>query len=215
MLSVVTLLARPGGDAFSYALYTTIPNRPGPRKGSLLARQPIKLIDCFGNGCQCSDMAFYTKAEFGPDCSLGFLARRIHQSVQGALEQAFAEQGLSVTQWSALVSIWFGRANTCADLARDLAHDKGATTRLVDTLEQQGWVTRTRATDDRRVVNLMLTAEGSAVTVRCRDLAVEYWNALLVDWDRSEVEALIMMMQKLRGTLESTAVTGHGEGRCA
>ena len=155
-------------------------------------------------------MEFYTKAEFGPDSSLGFLARRVHQHVQGALEQAFAGEGLSVTQWSALVSIWFGRSSTCADLARDLAHDKGATTRLVDTLEQQGWVTRTRATDDRRVVNLMLTAEGSAVTVRCRDLAVDYWNQVLVDWDRNEVETLIMMMQKLRGTLESAAIAERG-----
>ncbi len=155
-------------------------------------------------------MPFYTKAEFGPDCSLGFQARRIHQSVQATLEALFADEGLSVTQWSALVSIWFGRASTSADLSRDLAHDKGATTRLVDTLEQQGWVTRTRGTDDRRVVNLMLTAEGAAVTQRCRDLAVEYWNAALVDWDRSEVEMLIMMMQKLRGSLETTPIPGRG-----
>jgi DNA-binding MarR family transcriptional regulator len=155
-------------------------------------------------------MDFYTKADFGPDCSLGFQARRIHQSVQAGLDSLFAKEGLSVTQWSALVSIWFGRASTCADLSRDLAHDKGATTRLVDTLEQQGWVTRTRATDDRRVVNLMLTAEGSAVTERCRDLAVDYWNGALVDWDRSEVETLIMMMQKLRVTLESPSSTARG-----
>ncbi|MEG3160041.1 MarR family transcriptional regulator [Sphingomonas sp. LB2R24] len=151
-------------------------------------------------------MDFYTTEAFGPDCSLGFLARRINQGVQGALEPLFAVAGPSVTQWSAMVSIWFGRANTCADLARDLAHDRGATTRLVDTLEQQGWVTRTRATDDRRVVNLMLTPEGTAVTLDCRDRAVAYWNRVLVDWDRSEVETMIGLMQKLRGTLESAAI---------
>ena len=155
-------------------------------------------------------MNFYTKDIFGPDCSLGFLARRLHQSAQGALEPIFAEAGPSMTQWSAMVSIWFGRANTCADLARDLAHDTGATTRLVDTLEQQGWVTRTRATDDRRVVKLMLTPAGTAVTLRCRDLAIDYWNRVLADWERSEVEMLIALMQKLRGTLESTAIEGRG-----
>lgn len=155
-------------------------------------------------------MHFYTKAEFGPDCSLGFQARRIHQSVQATFDQLFAAEGLSVTQWSALVSIWFGRSKTSADLARDLAYDKGATTRLVDTLELQGWLTRARATDDRRVVNLMLTPEGAAVAQRCRDLAVDYWNAVLVDWDRSEVETLIMMMQKLRRTLETTAIPARG-----
>ena len=34
-------------------------------------------------------MDFYTTAAFGPDCSLGYLARRIHQGVQGALEPLF------------------------------------------------------------------------------------------------------------------------------
>ncbi len=154
-------------------------------------------------------MAFYTKAEFGPDCSLGYLARRIHQTGQAALEPLFAQEGLTATQWSALVSIWFDRSDTCADLARDLAHDKGATTRLVDALEQQGWVTRTRATTDRRVVNLMLTPEGEAVALRCRDRVIAYWNGLLKDWDRAEVETLIALMQKLRGTLDRAALEGR------
>ena len=56
----------------------------------------------------------------------------------------------------------------------------------------------------------MLTPEGAAVAQRCRDLAVDYWNAVLVDWDRSEVETLIMMMQKLRRTLETTAIPARG-----
>jgi DNA-binding MarR family transcriptional regulator len=154
-------------------------------------------------------MAFYTKAEFGPDCSLGYLARRIHQSWQATLEPLFADEGLTVTQWSALVSIWFDRSNTCAELARDLAHDKGATTRLVDMLEQQGWLVRSRATDDRRVVNLMLTPEGEAVALRCRDKVVAYWNGVLADWDRAEVETLIGLMQKLRTTLDHAAIEGR------
>ena len=154
-------------------------------------------------------MSFYTKAEFGPDCSLGYLARRIHQTGQASLEPMFAEEGLTMTQWSALVSIWFGRANTCADLARDLAHDRGATTRLVDTLEQQGWLTRSRDKDDRRVVNLVLTPEGSAVAARCRDRVVTYWNGMLAGWDRGEVETLINLMQKLRTTLDVAALEGR------
>ena len=179
------------------------------RKRVILTGTP-RHIDCLGNHCQCNDMDFYTKEAFGPDCSLGFLARRLHQGVQGALEPLFAEAGPTMTQWSAMVSIWFGRASTSADLARDLAHDPGATTRLVDTLEQQGWLTRTRATDDRRVVKLMLTPAGTAVTLECRDLAIDYWNRVLADWDRSDVETLIALMQKLRGTLESAAIEDRG-----
>jgi hypothetical protein len=31
-------------------------------------------------------MTFYTKTGFGPDCSLGYLARRIHQIGQSLIE---------------------------------------------------------------------------------------------------------------------------------
>jgi len=154
-------------------------------------------------------MAFYTKSEFGPDCSLGYLARRIHQIGQSLIEPVFAAEGLSGTQWSALMSIMAGRAATCADLARDLSHDKGATTRLVDAMEQNGWVTRSRASDDRRVLNLELTADGEAVAIRCRDRIIEYWNMLLTDWDRAEIETLIELMQKLRMTLDDALTEGR------
>ena len=154
-------------------------------------------------------MPFYTKTAFTPECSLGYQARRIHQLGQGLTEPIFADEGLSGTQWSALMSIWTGRATTCADLSRDLSHDKGATTRLVDTMEQNGWVTRSRAADDRRVLILELTAAGEAVANRCRDRVIEYWNSLLTGWDRAEIETLIGLMQKLRITLDDAATEGR------
>ncbi len=154
-------------------------------------------------------MVFYTKTAFTPECSLGYQARRVHQLGQGLTEPIFADEGMSGTQWSALMSIWTGRATTCADLSRDLSHDKGATTRLVDTLEQRGWVTRSRAADDRRILNLELTTDGEAVAIRCRDRVIDYWNRLLVDWDKTEIETLIGLMQKLRITLDAAATEGR------
>lgn len=154
-------------------------------------------------------MAFYTKTEFGPECSLGYLARRIHQIGQSLIEPVFADEGLSGTQWSALMSVMMDRSANCADLARDLSHDKGATTRLVDAMEQRGWVTRSRAADDRRVVNLELTPEGEAVALRCRDRVIDYWNSLLTGWDKDEIEKLIELMQKLRTTLDDALIEGR------
>lgn len=154
-------------------------------------------------------MAFYTKTKFGPECSLGYLARRIHQIGQGVIEPVFADEGLSSTQWTALMSVMMERSATCADLARDLSYDKGATTRLVDTMEQRGWVTRSRAADDRRLINLELTPEGEAVTLRCRDRVIDCWNSVLTGWDKAEIEALIALMQKLCTTLDDALTEGR------
>jgi DNA-binding MarR family transcriptional regulator len=106
------------------------------------------------------------------------------------------------------MSLWFGRGSTCAELARDLNHDKGAMTRLVDTLEQRGWLTRVRDTEDRRIINLTLTDEGRVIAGRCRVRVVDYWNTVLKDWDKAEVAALVALMQKLRDTMETATAGG-------
>jgi DNA-binding MarR family transcriptional regulator len=153
-------------------------------------------------------MVIYSPQYFEPDCSLGYLARRVHQIGAIALEPVFADEGLTGPQWSALVSIWFKGGTTSAELARDMAHDKGAMTRLVDALHAKGWVTRERCTDDRRVVKLALTAEGEAVAVRVRLRVIDCWNNWLADWEEGEVAAAIAMMQKLRDTLLAKTTEG-------
>lgn len=146
-------------------------------------------------------MTVYSPHYFEPDCSLGYLARRVHQIGSVALDPIFAEEGLTGAQWSALAQIWVRRGATSAELARDMAHDKGAMTRLVDTLEAKGWITRERCSEDRRAVKLALTDEGEAIALRVRLRVIDCGNAWLDDWDHAEVETMIAMMQKLRDTL--------------
>jgi len=154
-------------------------------------------------------MDYYTNADFGPDCSVGYLVRQVHQLGSQGLEPLFVEEGLTYTLWSAMIGIWFGRSHTSAELARDMAHDKGAMTRVIDTLEANGWVTRARSADDRRIVNLALTEAGHAVALRCRDRVVERWNLWFADWDRDEVATLIALMQKLRATMDAGVRQGQ------
>lgn len=147
-------------------------------------------------------MVFYREQEFEPECSIGYLVRRAHQLGGAGLEPIFLAEGLSGIQWSALVSIWFGRGRTAADLARDLGHDKGAMTRLIDAIEARGWVKRERTSEDRREIALVLTPAGEDVTLRCRARVVDCWNGWLVDWPHDEILQLIVLLQKLRGTLQ-------------
>jgi DNA-binding MarR family transcriptional regulator len=147
-------------------------------------------------------MPFYDLPTFNPDVSVGYLAKRIHQSSMIGLEQAFAGEDISYLQWAALVSILYGRGSTCKALARDIAHDRGATTRLLDTLEELRLVVRERDPNDRRIINLTLTETGEATARRCLARVVDLWNAWLADWDAADVAQLILYLQRLRKTLE-------------
>ena len=152
-------------------------------------------------------MSFYTSESFTPDTSVGFLAKRVFQTATLALEPIFAAEGISYVQWSAMVSIWYGRAATCLALARDLGHDAGATTRLIDTLEARGWLERTRSADDRRVVFIEVTEQGRAVADRCRQGVTRQWNAWLADWKAADVERLIGDLHNLRDRIEGGTPT--------
>lgn len=150
-------------------------------------------------------MSFYDESDFTPDQSIGYLVRRVHQLAGAALEPIFAAEGLTGTQWSALVSIAFGRVATAAGLARDLGHDKGAMTRLVDAIEERGWVRRERAPDDRRCIRLALTEEGVAVAMRSKARVIACWNEWLADWPEEDARMLIALLAKLRATLSAEA----------
>ena len=154
-------------------------------------------------------MAFYDASSFEADRSIGYLIRMVNQAGSARLEPALAPEGISYVQWQVLVSIYLSRGPTCAALARDLAHDRGAMTRLVDGLEERGLVKRLRNRDDRRVFDLFLTEEGREITLNGRSRMIDCWNGWLDGWDPAEVDLLIGQLQRLRRTIETAP------GRCA
>ena len=153
-------------------------------------------------------MGFYSESNFDPENSMGYLVRRSEQLGTQALEAVFAAADITKTQWSALVAIHFNRAGTCAELARDLGHDKGATTRLVDTLEERGWITRSRGEEDRRQVKLALTPAGHAVAADVRETVIRRWNDWLGDWPEDDILTAIRLRRRLRDTLQQAADEG-------
>ncbi len=148
-------------------------------------------------------MLFYDADNFNPDHSIGYLVRRAHQLGVAALDGVFAEYGLTGTQWSTLIMLLAGKCETCVALARDLAHDKGAMTRLIDQLDERGLVVRERISDDRRQVRVSLTPAGVDLAERSRRAVLARWNDWLADWPRQDVDTLVALLRRLDATLEA------------
>src|SRR5687768_2063814 len=94
--------------------------------------------------------------------SIGYLVKRSQRLMQERIETQFEQQGCTLQQWVVLMYVRDGLAVTIADICRDLHHDSGAMTRLVDQLESRKLVDRRRSAGDRRVVELSLTDAGAA-----------------------------------------------------
>lgn len=74
-----------------------------------------------------------------------------------------AEHDLSPSQWQALVAVRDAAPLPMGDLARRLQVTRSTATRLVDLLTKRKLVRRAPAADDRRRMELDLTAEGQRI----------------------------------------------------
>lgn len=153
-------------------------------------------------------MPFYTTTRFRPSRSIGYLCKRVGKLAHGMIEARFADHDISFSQWIAMAQISSGVLDTAGDVARDLGHDSGATTRLIDLLESRGLILRTRDPKDRRVVRLSMTPEGTAATEATTPRVMAFWNEALSEFDDEEAEQLLGLMQRLYHKLETMDAAG-------
>lgn len=78
------------------------------------------------------------------------------------VEAALKPFGLTHTQYNVLRILRGAGAEgrPCGEIAGDMIHREADMTRLLDRLEKQGWVERSRSAADRRVVTARITAAG-------------------------------------------------------
>jgi DNA-binding MarR family transcriptional regulator len=76
------------------------------------------------------------------------------------MEASVRKSGMTITQWRALGMILHKPGATHSDLMRQLEIEAPSVTSLVNGMERNGWVKRTRSTADARVKRLSLTSRG-------------------------------------------------------
>jgi DNA-binding MarR family transcriptional regulator len=96
------------------------------------------------------------------------LIGRLRAEFVYAVEQEMGRQGveLNFTQFVALKLLGHEEPMTPVELARALHYNPGALTRLLDKLEQRGYLKRVPDRDDRRALRLELTTQGKALRKR-------------------------------------------------
>lgn len=96
------------------------------------------------------------------------LIGRLRAEFVTEVEQEMTRQGvdLNFTQFVALKLLGHEEPLTPVELARDLHYNPGALTRLLDKLEQRGYLKRVPDPVDRRALRLELTAQGKSLRKR-------------------------------------------------
>ncbi|HEU4487420.1 MAG TPA: MarR family transcriptional regulator [Povalibacter sp.] len=144
----------------------------------------------------------YDAKNFNGDGSIGHLLKVSHSLLHVLQGQSFAGHDLSFIQWLILLKLRENAQLTASELCRRMNHDNGALTRLLDQLEERGYITRHRSAEDRRVVELGLTAAGRRKAEEMLPLAVNNLNAALAGFSKSEFAELIRLLNKFIDNLK-------------
>jgi DNA-binding MarR family transcriptional regulator len=141
--------------------------------------------------------AFYTAESIRPEVSVGYLMKRVLQSLLLQIDRRLAAHDLTHAQWLPLYRIARGECDTMAALARDQSLDPGAMTRALDRLEAKGLLRRERSQLDRRVVKLELTEAGRTVSQHVPAVLSDVLNAHLSGFAEADWLLLIDMLQRM------------------
>ncbi|GAA3640094.1 hypothetical protein GCM10022200_24630 [Microbacterium awajiense] len=111
-----------------------------------------------------------------------------------------AVDAMSDGQFAVLAALKVHGPHTLGELAERERVSAPSMNRTVNCLEESGWVQRSPDDDDRRKVNVAVTADGRAVveeTVRRRDAWVEQALAELSDDERDTLARAARIMAEL------------------
>jgi DNA-binding MarR family transcriptional regulator len=139
--------------------------------------------------------------------SIGHQLFALMTMIKREVESRMAKHGLTDAQWKPLWLIKAGRASTAIELAREMDIDAGAVTRMVDRLEAKGMIERARSDEDRRVVNLRLSAAGEATAEEVPHVLAAVNN----DFLRGFSEAEWKQLRKLLGRLAANGAALQAE----
>jgi DNA-binding MarR family transcriptional regulator len=129
----------------------------------------------------------YTVKNYTPEESIGYLLKRIGNQLTITADRALAEFDMTHAQLGIFLKLLHGQANTAADLARELSADTGSMTRMLDRLEEKGFIQRSRSKQDRRVVLVALTDMGRQLADQMTQVVVNTLNHHLRGFSAAEI----------------------------
>jgi len=116
------------------------------------------------------------------------------------IEQLLKPHGITATQYNVLRIL---RGAEAEGMCRNEVRDRMLTrmpdmTRLLDRMEEAGWVTRSREHEDRRMVMTTITPAGRRLLEKLDDVVIERHKHRFRRLDEKQLRALIDLLTSVR-----------------
>lgn len=134
--------------------------------------------------------------------SIGYLTRYAHRAFVKALADELEPHGILSAQWSVLRILWDIEGLTQVELADRMRVEKASLTGVLEGMERRGLILRVRNEDDRRKINITLTAQGRRLKSQLLPHAVKINRKATRGMSGSETLELRRLLAKLIQNIE-------------
>jgi len=134
---------------------------------------------------------------------IGYWINRLRMHVHLAFERRLDHYGISVAQWSVLVTLYDQQATSISGLSRYIEVDKAAISRVVGHLVMMDLINQTVG-EDRRSGHLQLTDRGVKLVPLLIKEAAQNERAIFGDLSSEEKQQLQFLLKKI-----SNKIPGH------
>jgi DNA-binding MarR family transcriptional regulator len=121
------------------------------------------------------------KDEFRLDNQLCFRLYTASRLLTQAYHPLLSEHGLTYPQYLVLLVLWEKDAQPVNDIARRLYLETNTVTPLLQRMEKEGLLVRTRSSKDARVMLVSLTAKGRVLQNKLAGVPFTVGNAVVCD----------------------------------
>jgi DNA-binding MarR family transcriptional regulator len=135
--------------------------------------------------------------------SFGYLARYAHRAFVKALADELEPHGLLTAQWSVLRVLWDIEGLTQVELAERMRVEKASLTDVLDSMERRGLIMRARNEEDRRKINITLTAQARRLKTDTLPHALKINRKATRGMSEAEARELRRLLAKMIHNLES------------
>jgi DNA-binding MarR family transcriptional regulator len=135
--------------------------------------------------------------------SLGYQIRYAYRIFVKALAEELGPHRVTTGQWSALRVLWQEDGLSQVELAQRMMVEKASLTAVLKAMASEGLITRVRNTDDRRKVNIYLTAAGRRLKSKIMPLIGRINKRATRRLSAAEVQQLHRLLARVMINLEN------------
>lgn len=145
------------------------------------------------------------------DRNVGFLLHDTARLMRVNYDRRMGELGLTRSQWWVLTHLYFNEGISQTELSAILDVERATLGRLLDRLEDKGWVERRPDATDRRLKRVFLTGEVEELLRTMRSLAGDLRTDALKGLDDNEQTQLVELLLRVKDNLGRMLDRGEWE----